>query len=150
MLTSLLLDAVISFYLFFFVSIPWIIVSSQQSNLASSLPPYFLDSYCLSLSPIGCKVWWIFIKFLVFGAFLLVPPFILKMIQIILQRGLQQCLFLWWDFYSWVWFRAAFSFFSFSPFLPFLSFLFALWCPIPIFPFNFLFPQKFFSFSHHF
>ena len=61
------LDAVISLSLLFLISSSriYIDVSTQSPMLSSLLPPFFLDTYTLSMSSLGCKAFLIVINFLV-------------------------------------------------------------------------------------
>ena len=47
------------------ISLFWTVLSTQSSILVSPLPPYFLDTYSLSVSPLGCKTIYIVVSVLV-------------------------------------------------------------------------------------
>ena len=63
----IVLAAVISLSLLFFVysSSAWIVASTQSSMLTRPLPPFFLETYSLSVSSLGCSALCIVISFLV-------------------------------------------------------------------------------------
>ena len=81
--------------------------------LACPLPLYFLGTYCLSSSSLGCKALYILMSFFFFVS----GPFIrvllwstLGMIPSIYWGGQPRYLSLWWDFCYVLWFRKVFSF----------------------------------------
>ena len=138
-LTLLLLAAVISLSLLFFVysSSIWIVTVHNPQCWQVFLLLFFLEhivSLCHFSSVTPGALSLISISF---GLFVCVLPLsILRMVQNILQGELPRCLFLWWDFYSRVWFWEVFLFFWETLNLLFLWFLFVSWCPLPIFPSN--------------
>ena len=77
-------------HLFFLMksSSPYIDASTLSSMLVNSLPP-FLNRYCLSVSPLGCKVLCIIIHFLVLWSICLSLS-ILIMVLSIFQGGSAQ------------------------------------------------------------
>ena len=83
--------------------------------------------------------------------FLCSDPFVLVllssisgMIRSIVQVKPPICLWFWWDFSYTIWFQVAFWFSGDSLFyFYFISSAIVWWCPLPIFPSNFLFLRTF-------
>ena len=99
--------------------------------LVSPLPPFFLDSYSLSRSSLGCKALCNVISFLVLWSICWSSSLVhFKNGPKNLTRGYPSRLSLWWYSCYVVWFRVVFSF-SLYPLLKFFrSSLLVWWYPI--------------------